>query len=591
MEPHKPGNRVRSGTRRRVGWVALVLVAAIVSVGQQGCPLVTGFESIERGPPPYEVTPVTDFRAVAGTDRVDLSWTNPYTGALAGVIIRRASTFVPATHLDGTLVYDGLASGVTDLGTASDTQYYYAAFAYDRGGTYADPAVASAFPSHLDEAFGDGGHVTRDRSAVTGGTGAQINDEGRGVAVDVSGRIVVAGSSGNGTDLDVVVWRFNDDGTLDTSFGGDYDGDSIADGKVIVGDAAGIGNDRARALTIDGSGRIVVVGSSFNGTDTDLAVWRFLADGTLDPSFDADGVVIHAGLGFGDDEGRAVVIDASGNVLVAGNSFNGTNQDMAVWEFMADGTFVDLFPHNGAAGGPGDDFGNALLIDTSGNIVVAGASSNGTDLEMAAWRLTSTPALALDTSFNSPTGAGVLTKDGLAGGAGDDVALSLVEQPGVRYVLAGYGSNGTDLDMVLWGVTTGGKNDPSFGQPGTGVRKFDNPETASGDDRAEALIIGPAGDLYVTGSSQQPTTGSQLVIWRYTPVGALDAGTGAFGGDRDGDGNADGYVLLDVDPSPLGGYADSGYDLLFDALDRLLVAGVESKSATDKDMILWRYWP
>jgi uncharacterized delta-60 repeat protein len=65
----------------------------------------------------------------------------------------------------------------------------------------------------LDSTFGVGGKATVD---FFGGT-----DEARAVALQTDGRIVVAGSAFNGATLgDFAVARFDDDGTLDSSFRG-----------------------------------------------------------------------------------------------------------------------------------------------------------------------------------------------------------------------------------------------------------------------------------------------------------------------------------------------------------------------------------
>ena len=43
--------------------------------------------------------------------------------------------------------------------------------------------------------------------------------------------------------------------------------------------------DEARALVAEPDGRLVVAGSSFTGEDFEFALARYLADGSLDPSF------------------------------------------------------------------------------------------------------------------------------------------------------------------------------------------------------------------------------------------------------------------------------------------------------------------
>src|SRR5438067_512338 len=59
----------------------------------------------------------------------------------------------------------------------------------------------------------------------------------------------------------------------------------------IVTTAIGSGNDEANALAIDGNGKIVAAGFSFNGSNDDFALTRYNSDGSLDTSFGSDGKV------------------------------------------------------------------------------------------------------------------------------------------------------------------------------------------------------------------------------------------------------------------------------------------------------------
>ena len=118
----------------------------------------------------------------------------------------------------------------------------------------------------LDATFsGDGMVMTGWRDPGSG------LDQGRAVAIQNDGNIVVAGYCEGAMNLDFAVLRYNDDGLLDTTFSGD--------GTVIT--AVGSGDDQGMAVAIQGDGRIVVAGIS----SQDIAVVRYNSDGSLDTTF------------------------------------------------------------------------------------------------------------------------------------------------------------------------------------------------------------------------------------------------------------------------------------------------------------------
>jgi uncharacterized delta-60 repeat protein len=137
----------------------------------------------------------------------------------------------------------------------SGNQYFLAGVANAGGGAASDVFVARltaagcpATPSScgvLDTTFG----AAQAGSVITDIDGGQ--DDGRGLAIDTSGDIVVAGVNANpaGTNSQVAVLRYTPSGSLDTSFG--------TAGIVVVqlGDPS-----VANAVVLQGDGKIVVGG-------------------------------------------------------------------------------------------------------------------------------------------------------------------------------------------------------------------------------------------------------------------------------------------------------------------------------------------
>src|SRR5262245_17690173 len=155
----------------------------------------------------------------------------------------------------------------------------------------------------LDTLFA-GGKLTYD---VMGG-----NDFGFAVCIQMDGKVLVAGRgrSSLGTSNDFCVLRFNDDGTLDTTFG--------TGGRVLTD--FGSSTDSANAMVVQSDGKIVVAGqTSRSGTGSELAVARYNADGSLDTSFGAGGKVI-TDFSVSTDQAKAVTLQADGKVVVAGQA-------------------------------------------------------------------------------------------------------------------------------------------------------------------------------------------------------------------------------------------------------------------------------
>lgn len=118
----------------------------------------------------------------------------------------------------------------------------------------------------------------------TGGVAA-LEDQGS-VGLDLyaaNGAVVVGGyTGGTAATMKPVLVRWNENGTLDSSFG--------SGGKLVLGGVAGATLGRVRRVARDGTGRIVAVGSYRTGQDSAVTfVSRLDAAGKLDPSYGTSG--------------------------------------------------------------------------------------------------------------------------------------------------------------------------------------------------------------------------------------------------------------------------------------------------------------
>jgi uncharacterized delta-60 repeat protein len=100
------------------------------------------------------------------------------------------------------------------------------------------------------------------------------DDDPRCMALQTDGKILVVGSSIGDDDSDIVLARYNSDGTLDTGFG-DH-------GKIIT-DLGGY--DSANGVVVQPDGRVIVAGSTIRNGNSDFALVCYTADGSLDMDF------------------------------------------------------------------------------------------------------------------------------------------------------------------------------------------------------------------------------------------------------------------------------------------------------------------
>ena len=165
-------------------------------------------------------------------------------------------------------------------------------------------------------------------------------------------------------------------GDLDTAFD--------TDGKVST--AIGAGTDFVKSVASQSDGKIVVAGYSDNGSNEDFAVVRYNTDGSLDTSFDTDGKVSTA---IGAGEALSIALQSDGKIVVAGNSYNGSNDDFAVVRYNTDGSLDTSFDTDGkvtTAIGAGNDYALSMALQSDGKIVVAGVSDNGGNYDFAVVR-------------------------------------------------------------------------------------------------------------------------------------------------------------------------------------------------------------
>jgi uncharacterized delta-60 repeat protein len=242
----------------------------------------------------------------------------------------------------------------------------------------------------LDTSFDADGIVT---TAI--GSGALVNS----ITLQSDGKIVAAGYSSTNIDNISVftVARYNTNGSLDTTFG-----TAGADGiDGVVTTSIGVVNAVANSIKLQSDGKIVAAGVSYTGAGNDIALVRYNADGSLDTSFDADGIVTTA---FGNaNDVNSVALQSDGKIVAAGYSNVGGNYDFAVVRYNANGSLDTSFGEDGVVTtdvGNHDQIAMSVAIQSDGKIVAAGYSysTNGYEVEVVRY-IASNSAISQSITF------------------------------------------------------------------------------------------------------------------------------------------------------------------------------------------------
>jgi uncharacterized delta-60 repeat protein len=488
--------------------------------------------------------------------------------ALLKVTVTRESGFTGAVNL----ALSGLPTGVTAPSPAIASDATSADITLEAGasaphslpttvtvtGTSGDQSATKTFTvtvrgpaGSVDTSFG-GGPVT---TAINAG-----EDYARAIAVQPDGKIVVAGSSittQQGTDFAVA--RYNRDGTLDPDFN--------AGGKVTT--AISSGTDEANAVAIQSDGKILVAGSTNEGTSVQrFVVVRYNSNGSLDTTFGTAGKAVTS-FGSGPDRAYAMVLQPDGKIVVGGEAtVAASGLDFALVRYNTDGSLDTTFGTGGkmttqVQGSTGRDAIYALALQTvSGESRIVAAGGEG-DFRLARF----TANGAVDTSFG--TNGKVL---GVFGGSiGAAYALALTAEG--RIVVAGYTSN----DFALARLDQTGVMDSSFGTAGKVVTRLNTSNT----DIATSVALQSDGRIVAAGwVNAGATSAADFAVLRFSPTGVLDTSFGTGG--------------TVITPVAAPGKSDKANALALQPDDRvpvvrILVAG--QADANNSDFALTRYWP
>jgi uncharacterized delta-60 repeat protein len=296
----------------------------------------------------------------------------------------------------------------------------------------------------LDTTFDNDGLVTS-----TTAPGSHLTN----IIQQSDGKLVAVGLSGSYPNTQFLVLRYNSNGSLDTSFNGD--------GKVIT--STGVNDEGGYSVIQQSDGKLVVAGTSNNGSKNNVILIRYNTDGSLDAGFDADGIITTS-IRSGYDAAYTLTQQSDGKLVIAGTS----NSDIALLRYNTNGSLDTSFNTNGIVTTDIDsnsgDSAYSIIQQHDGKLIVTGTAYTGDDvITLLRYNVDG----SLDTTFVGDAGLGngiVITSIYPSNSYKSDWGKSVIQQSDKKLVVAGFSHNGTNNDIALIRYNTDGTLDKtSFG--------------------------------------------------------------------------------------------------------------------------------
>jgi len=417
-----------------------------------------------------------------------------------------------AKQLGGTSREIGNSIGIDSSGNVYTTGRFEGIADFDPGADATELTSFGGIDVYISKLDAAGNYVW---AKQMGGTG---DDAGISMAIDPSGNVYTTGSFQGTADFD----PGTDMANLTSAGSNDIFISKLdADGNYVwAKKMGGTGNDIGHSIAIDASGNVYTTGR-FEGTvdfDPGPGTTNLTSEGGTDvfiSKLDAEGNFVWAKQlgGTNNAEGRSIAVDASGNVYTTGffaetadfnpgaivfNLTSAGSNDIFVSKLNASGNFVWAKQF----GGTGNNIGNAITVDASGNVYTTGRFGSTADFDPGAGTANLTSAGGLDVFVSKLDASGNYVWAKQLGGAGSNVANSIAADTAGNVYTTGYFQVTADFDP---GPDTA--NLTSVGGSDVFISKLD----ASGDyvwakqlggtsgDIGNAIILNAAGNIFTTG--------------------------------------------------------------------------------------------
>ncbi len=380
----------------------------------------------------------------------------------------------------------GSLDNITAIALQPDGKILAAGFTYRNDVTSFAIARFNA-DGALDTTFGTNGKLK-----ISVGNGFDLNaifNSSISLALQPNGKFVVAGAN-TSTSIpykDLLVLRFNADGTTDTSFG---NGGGVST-RVFPTQSNSFAYMKRIALQPDG--KIVLVGKAeYNpGGENHFGglFVRYNADGSLDNSFGINGILFYdSRVSRQLDYVTDVRIEPDGKIIAAGGGYILGGRSILL-RLNANSTFDMSFGTNGFVTTSQFLATTALVRRQADGKYVLGSSDGNNNVNFTAARYNNNGSV--DTSFG-PNGEGFISTDFFGG---EDAVYAMLLQPDGKIVLAGsaFFQGGIHFALARYNGGSVVTRRPQF--------DFD------GDGKADVSVFRPASGAWYLQQSQNGFTG------------------------------------------------------------------------------------
>ncbi|MEM7234662.1 MAG: peptidoglycan DD-metalloendopeptidase family protein, partial [Planctomycetota bacterium] len=299
----------------------------------------------------------------------------------------------------------------------------------------------------------------------------------------------------------------------DGSLDRSFDGDGM---KSFV---LGFESSECEAVVVDDDGRIVLGGYAEGAWGKDFVIARLTTSGRFDSSFGTAGATNLDFTGSSDDRIQDLGIDRFDRIVAVGSTEKDGVLKFAIARFHSSGRIDTSFNGDGKAApnffAARAEYAKTVAVDAFGGLVVGGLAVTDDGTHFAVARLT--PSGVLDTNFDE-NGKVITPIFGIRVARVEDIVFD-----GARIVAAGHAHDGPRDWVVLAAYRADGSLDTTFNR--VGITAMERSETRN--ETANAVVRGTDRKFYVGGYANPldedgAPTGLRFALTRFRSDGRLD---------------------------------------------------------------------